>query len=59
MVDTEYLDPGQRKVFSRLAPGGRLTEPDRIASFVAGLLLGDMALVNGSVINVDNGLHLG
>jgi NAD(P)-dependent dehydrogenase (short-subunit alcohol dehydrogenase family) len=59
MVDTEYLDPAHRQRFARLAPGGRLTAPERVAGFVVNLLLGDMALVNGSVINTDDGLHLG
>jgi NAD(P)-dependent dehydrogenase (short-subunit alcohol dehydrogenase family) len=59
MVDTEYLDPAHRNRFAQLAPGGRLTEPGRVADFVVNLLLGDMALVNGAVINIDDGLHLG
>ena len=59
MVDTEYLDPGKRDNFAKLAPGGRLTKPDRIAAFVVNLLLGDMALVSGSVINTDDGLYMG
>lgn len=59
MVDTEYLAPGQGMDFSRFTPNGRLTESSRIGFFSVGLLLGDMALVNGSVINVDEGLHLG
>jgi 3-oxoacyl-[acyl-carrier protein] reductase len=59
MVDTEYLDASQRKAFSGLAPGGRLTASERIGAFVAGLVCGDMALINGSTINIDDGLHLG
>ncbi|MFH2114304.1 MAG: SDR family oxidoreductase, partial [Spirochaetota bacterium] len=59
MVDTEYLDIKTRKHFAELAPGGKLTEPERIASFVVNLLLGDMALINGSAINTDDGLHAG
>lgn len=58
MVDTEYLDAGQRKHFAQLAPGGRLTDPERLGDFVATLMLGDMALVNGSVINLDEGLYI-
>jgi len=58
MVDTEYLDAWQRDRFAQLAPGGTLTEPGRLADFVATLLLGDMALVNGSVINADEGLYI-
>lgn len=58
MVDTEYLDPGNRQRFAQLAPRGQLTEPGRMASFMVDLLLGDMALVNGSVINADEGLHI-
>jgi short-subunit dehydrogenase len=59
MVDTEYLDTAQRQRFAQLAPGGRLTVPERVAEFVVNLLLGDMALVNGSVMNTDDGLYLG
>lgn len=58
MVDTEYLDAGQRERFAQLTPGGTLTEPERLADFVAHLVLGDMALVNGSVINADEGLYI-
>jgi len=58
MVDTEYLEAGQRDHFARLAPGGRLTGAARLADFVLSLILGDMALVNGSVINADEGLHI-
>jgi NAD(P)-dependent dehydrogenase (short-subunit alcohol dehydrogenase family) len=58
MVDTEYLDPVHRDRFAKLAPGGKLTAPDRLASFAVDLLLGDMALINGSIINADDGLVL-
>ncbi|MFH2114297.1 MAG: SDR family oxidoreductase [Spirochaetota bacterium] len=59
MVDTEYLDPGHRERFTQLAPSGKLTRPDRLAAFAVNLLLGDMGLVNGSVINTDDGLYMG
>lgn len=58
MVDTEYLEETQREQFTRLTPGDRLIEPSRLADYVAGLLLGDMALINGSVLNADEGLAL-
>jgi NAD(P)-dependent dehydrogenase (short-subunit alcohol dehydrogenase family) len=58
MVDTEYLDREQRERFAQFTPGGRLTEPARLAAFVVNLILGDLALINGSVINADEGLHI-
>lgn len=55
-VDTEYLDPGAKAAWASAAPRGRLTDPADIAALASYLLGGGIDLVNGSVINADEGL---
>jgi 3-oxoacyl-[acyl-carrier protein] reductase len=56
LVDTEYLEEGERAALRKLAPGGRLLGPGEIASAAVGLLAADPCVASGSIVALDGGL---
>lgn len=56
-VDTEYLDDDMRASLAARSPRGKLIDPSAIAGLGLYLLGGGMDLVNGAVINADEGLY--
>jgi 3-oxoacyl-[acyl-carrier protein] reductase len=58
LVDTEYLDEGDRARARALAPGGRLLEPREVAGPAVDLIAADPCAASGAVLSLDGGLSI-
>lgn len=55
LVDTEYLGPEAKESLIRIAPGGRLIDPDQLARAALDLIDRDPCIASGAVVALDGG----